>query len=50
MKSKADVVIIGGGVNGCSLAYNLAKAGTDAVVIEKKYLSSGATGTNTFFR
>jgi sarcosine oxidase subunit beta len=45
MKSKADVVIIGGGVNGCSLAYNLAKAGIDAVVIEKKYLSSGATGT-----
>ena len=45
MKSKADVVIVGGGVNGCSLAYNLAKAGIDAVVIEKKYLSSGATGT-----
>ena len=44
MKSKADVVIIGGGVNGCSLAYNLAKKGLDVVVVEKKYLSSGATG------
>ncbi len=44
MKSKADVVIIGGGVNGCSLAYNLAKKGIDVVVVEKKYLTSGATG------
>ena len=45
MKSKADVVIIGGGVNGCSLAYRLAKKGLDVVVVEKKYLTSGATGT-----
>ena len=44
MKNKADVVIVGGGVNGCSLAYNLAKRGVDVVVFEKKYLSSGATG------
>ena len=44
MKSKADVVIIGGGVNGCSLAYRLAKKGLDVVVIEKKYLTAGATG------
>jgi len=44
MKKKADVVIVGGGVNGCGLAYNLAKKGVDTVVFEKKYLSSGATG------
>jgi sarcosine oxidase subunit beta len=44
MKNKADVVIIGGGVNGCSLAYNLSKKGLDVVVVEKKYLASGATG------
>ena len=44
MKSKADVVIIGGGINGCSLAYCLAKKGLDVVLVEKKYLSSGATG------
>jgi sarcosine oxidase subunit beta len=44
MKSKSDVVIIGGGVNGCSLAYRLAKKGLDVVVVEKKYLTSGATG------
>ena len=45
MKNKADVVIIGGGVNGCSLAYQLAKEGVDVIVVEKNYLSSGATGT-----
>jgi sarcosine oxidase subunit beta len=44
MKSNADVVIIGGGVNGCALAYRLAEKGLNAVVVEKKYLSSGATG------
>jgi sarcosine oxidase subunit beta len=44
MKNKADVVIIGGGINGCSLAYCLAKKGMDVVVVEKHYLASGATG------
>ncbi len=44
MQKKTDVVIIGGGVSGCSLAYNLVKRGVSVVVFEKKYLSSGATG------
>ncbi|MFH1013010.1 MAG: FAD-binding oxidoreductase [Thermoplasmatota archaeon] len=44
MKQRADVVIIGGGVNGVAIAYRLAQAGLDVTVIEKKYLSSGATG------
>jgi sarcosine oxidase subunit beta len=44
MKNNADVVIIGGGVNGCALAYRLAERGMDVVVVEKKFLSSGATG------
>ncbi|KYK21821.1 amino acid oxidase [Thermoplasmatales archaeon SG8-52-2] len=41
---KADVVIIGGGVNGCSLAYQLAKKGKKVVLCERNYLCSGATG------
>ena len=44
MKKKADVVIIGGGISGCSLAYSLSKKDLDVVVLEKNYLSSGATG------
>lgn len=45
MKRKADVVIIGGGINGCSLAYQLAKHDIDVVVVEKHFLTSGATGS-----
>ncbi len=45
MKTKASVVIIGGGVVGCAIAYNLARLGMkDVVVIEKNFLASGATG------
>ena len=40
----AQVVIIGGGIVGCSTAYHLAKYGvTDVAVIERKTLSSGTT-------
>ena len=45
MQTKTDVVIIGGGVNGCAIAYYLSKKGMDVTVFEKKYLSSGATGS-----
>ena len=45
MKKKTDVVIIGGGVIGTSIAYNLAKNGvTDVVLVERDTLSCGATG------
>ena len=41
----ADIVIIGGGVVGSSIAYELTKRGIDdVVVLEKSYLSSGSTG------
>ena len=45
MKSSADVVIVGGGVIGCSIAYNLAKRGYhNVVLLEKNFLTSGSTG------
>jgi len=45
MNNTASVVIIGGGISGCSIAYNLALKGVkDVVVIEKEYLTSGSTG------
>ena len=41
---KARVVIIGGGVVGCSVAYHLTKLGwTDVVLLERKALTSGTT-------
>ncbi len=42
--ARARVVIIGGGVSGCSVAYHLAKLGwTDIVLLERKQLTSGTT-------
>ena len=44
MKSHAQVVVIGGGVTGCSVLYHLAKMGwTDSVLIERKELTSGSS-------
>ncbi len=41
---QADVVVIGGGVTGASIAYHLAKAGAGQVVlVEKGELTSGST-------
>ena len=42
--SKADVVIVGGGVAGCSIAYHLTKIGiSDVVLCERKQLTCGTT-------
>ena len=46
MKKQANIVIIGGGVIGASIAYNLAEKGMqDIVVLEKNYIASGSTGS-----
>lgn len=42
---KANIVIIGGGISGVSIAYNLAKKGMkDIVVFDDNYMTGGATG------
>ena len=44
MRSQAQVVVIGGGVVGCSVLYHLAKAGwTDVMLIERSELTSGSS-------
>lgn len=42
---KANIVIIGGGISGVSIAYNLAKKGMkDIIVFDDNYMTGGSTG------
>lgn len=53
MIHKADVVVVGGGVIGTSVAYHLAKRGKKVILAEKGDLASGASGscdTNIFLQ
>lgn len=44
LPSQAQIVIVGGGVGGCSIAYHLTKMGwTDVIVLERHELTSGST-------
>ncbi len=47
MRDRADVVVIGAGIMGLSIAYHLAKLGTTNVtVVDRSYLCGGASGRN----
>jgi len=41
-----DVLIIGGGIAGVSLADHLARAGADVLLVERGELNREASGTN----
>src|SRR5580700_3711924 len=48
MRDRAEVVVIGAGIMGLSIAYNLAKRHgiTDVLVVDRGYLCGGASGRN----
>ncbi len=43
MKAQARAVVIGGGAVGCGIAYHLAKAGWETMLLERDELTSGST-------
>jgi glycine/D-amino acid oxidase-like deaminating enzyme len=44
---EADVVIVGAGISGLSIAYSLSKAGRKVIVLEDGVIGSGETGRTT---
>lgn len=44
MADTYDVIIIGGGINGCSTASQLARRGVKVAVVEKDSIGDGPTG------
>jgi len=47
MTRTAEVVVVGGGVNGASIAYALAARGVKVVLVEKGALAAGASGRSS---
>ncbi|NOY99926.1 MAG: FAD-binding oxidoreductase [Chloroflexi bacterium] len=47
MSETADVIIIGGGIHGASLAFHLSRRGVKPIVLERKVLAAGATGRSS---
>ncbi len=46
LPAKSEVVVIGGGITGASTAYWLRKHGIEVTLLERRGISSGATGRN----
>jgi sarcosine oxidase subunit beta len=47
MKNTADVIIVGGGIIGASLAFHLSKRGVKPMVLERRFLAAGGTGRSS---
>ena len=41
--SSSNIIIVGGGIVGCSTAYHLAKMGKEVLLLDKAALTSGST-------
>jgi sarcosine oxidase subunit beta len=46
IKTKADVLVVGGGIHGCSSAFHLARQGVQVILLEADYCGRHASGVN----
>src|ERR1700761_1718801 len=44
---KCDCVVVGAGITGALVAYHLAEAGVDAVVVDRRDVGTGSTSAST---
>ncbi len=49
MTDTADIIVVGAGVQGASLAFHLARRGADVLVLERAAVAAGATGRSSGF-
>ncbi len=49
MREAADVIVVGAGVQGASLAFHLARRGARVLVLERETVAAGATGRSSGF-
>ncbi|MFI5042529.1 MAG: NAD(P)/FAD-dependent oxidoreductase [Acidimicrobiales bacterium] len=49
MNDTADIIVVGAGVQGASLAFHLARRGASVIVLERGTIASGATGRSSGF-
>ncbi len=47
MTHTTDILIIGGGIHGASLAFHLAERGVKVTVLERQFIGAGATGRSS---
>jgi glycine/D-amino acid oxidase-like deaminating enzyme len=49
MSAESDVVVVGGGIAGCTVAYALARQRARVVLVEQRMIAAGASGRNMGF-
>jgi len=47
MSKHSDVIVVGGGINGVSIAFHLAKQNLKVTLLEKNFIASGPTGLSS---